>query len=107
MKKNSFALRVPRFNFTSTSINGFLVLCLIIFAFLLGMLTNKVIYLQEQVKNAPVAAAQGGQAAAPVEPTLPPVVKNIGDGHFPVQGDKNAKITMIEFSDPTTTRLGT
>jgi len=97
MKKNSFAMRLPRFKFNDTSLNGFLVLSLVIFAFVLGMLTNKVIYLEQQLKNpAPAAAAPNGQAAAP---TPPPVVTGITNGHFPVMGNKDAKVTMIEFSD--------
>ena len=91
-------MHLPRLKFNDTSINGFLVLSLVIFSFLLGMVTNKVIYLEQQLKNPPPAAAAAptGQAAAP---TPPPVVKNLTNGHFPIMGNKNAKVTMIEFSD--------
>src|SRR5438128_2042775 len=89
---NSFVIPVPQFTFKQTGANGFLVLSLVIFSFLLGMLTNKVIYLQEAL-NAPVPTpAPSGQQAA--EPTPPPVVKNLGVGKLPLQGNKNAKVTL-------------
>lgn len=37
-------------------------------------------------------------AAAPTQPT-PPAKVNVDIGHFPVKGDKNAKVTVIEFAD--------
>lgn len=96
MKKISFLSRLPKFK--SPSGNAFLILSLVIFSFALGMLTNKVLYLEQQLKNpsAQAAAPTDNQAALP---TPPPVVKGITDGHFPVLGDKNAKVTVIEFAD--------
>jgi|SRR6185369_5778410 len=97
MKKSSFAMRLPKFKFSDTGINGFLVLSLVIFAFVLGMLTNKVIYLQEQLKNPVAAVGANPQQQAP--PAPPAVVKGITNGHFPILGNKDAKVTMVEFSD--------
>ncbi|MEK7517889.1 MAG: thioredoxin domain-containing protein [Patescibacteria group bacterium] len=42
-----------------------------------------------------------GQAFAqeiPVSPSLPPKV-SVENGHFPALGDKNARVTIVEFSD--------
>lgn len=97
MKKNSAAFRLPGLKFKNVGINGFLVFSLVIFAFLLGMVTNKVIYLEQQLKNPPAAAAPTQDQAA--APTPPLVVKNLTNGHLPIQGNKNAKVTVIEFSD--------
>jgi protein-disulfide isomerase len=94
-KTQKFTIPLPVFSFRQSSANGLLVFSLVIFSFLLGMLTNKVIYLQQQVNNPPVAPTQQ-QAAAP---TPPPVVKNLSAGKLPVMGSKNAKVTLVEFSD--------
>ena len=75
--------------------NGFLVLSLVIFSFLLGMLTNKVLTLEEALKN-PSVAAPTDQAAAPAPP---PVVEGMTAGKLPVIGNKDAKVTVVEFSD--------
>jgi protein-disulfide isomerase len=96
MKKNPLPFRIPRFNFNTTGINGFLVLSLVIFSFVLGMLTNKVIYLEQQLKNPVAAAPTDAQAAVP---TPPAVVENLSFGHLPLLGNKNAKVTVVEFSD--------
>ncbi len=92
--------RFFKFLLRNASINVFLVLILIIFAFFLGLLTNKVIYLEQQVKNTTVAAAgAGAQNPQPAAPTPPAVVKNLSQGQLPILGNKDAKVTMIEFSD--------
>ena len=39
--------------------------------------------------------AAAGQPAAPAAPTK----VNVDIGHFPIKGDKNAKVTVIEFAD--------
>ncbi|MBP6098823.1 MAG: DsbA family protein [Candidatus Levybacteria bacterium] len=46
--------------------------------------------------NAVAAAPAGQEAQAPQAPTGPVDVEN---GHFPVKGDENAKVTIVEFSD--------
>lgn len=91
--------RFFKFIVKNASINVFLVLTLIVFAFFLGLLTNKVIYLEQQVKNTTVAAAAGAQNPQAAAPTPPPVVDNLSEGQLPILGNKDAKVTMIEFSD--------
>lgn len=79
----------------------FLVLLIIIASFLLGMLFTKVQYLEKG--STTVAAANTGtqpsQAPQGNQPSQAPVKANVGVGHFPVKGDKNAKVTVIEFAD--------
>ncbi len=97
-KKNYFEVRIPKFTFENTRMNAFLVVSLIIFAFLLGMLTNKVLFLQEQNKVllANPTPAEGDVAAAP---TPLPVIKDLKVGKLPLLGNKDAKVTVVEFSD--------
>lgn len=98
-KTNShWNLRIPKLNFKESSLNFYLVLVLIVFSFLLGMLTNKVMYLESQVNGNANAVAANGQAAAPTEP-LPPQIVDVENGHLPILGDENAKVTIVEFSD--------
>lgn len=105
-KSEYFELRIPRIAlnklpFRRPSLNLYLIFVLLLFAFLLGMLTNKVMYLEKQVKDQAAQAAQiaaanaaGGQA----QPTVPPYA-NVTNGDLPMQGNNDAKVTMVEFSD--------
>lgn len=100
-KDDHFNLRIPKLRFRETSLNAYLVFALVIFAFILGMLTNKVLYLEQQVKNsntASNAAPANGQAVVPTEPAPPQVVK-VDAGKLPILGNENAKVTIVEFSD--------
>ena len=98
-KKFLGKITLPKITFKDTPINAFLVVALVIFAFLLGMLTNKVIYLEKQLIN----PTTGTQAALPAGqeayPTVPPVVEGISSGHLPLLGKENAKVTIVAFSD--------
>ena len=95
-EKNYFEVRLPKFSFRNASLNAYLVFALVVFAFLLGMLTNKVIYL-EKTANAPVptAAPTDQQVAAPE----PPAVVKVDNGKLPLMGEENAKVTIVIFSD--------
>jgi protein-disulfide isomerase len=86
--------------FKNSSLNAYLVLLLIVFAFFLGMLTNKVADLQQQVKDSKAnpVVAQNAQALPTTIPT-PAGPVNVAIGHYPTQGDDNAKVTVIEFAD--------
>jgi protein-disulfide isomerase len=98
-KKNkfpNFKFAIPKPTFKDTPMNAFLVVALVIFSFLLGMLTNKVIFLEQQLKNPTTAAAGDAQ---PQGPTPPPFVENLETGKLPLLGNKDAKVTVIEFSD--------
>lgn len=76
--------------------NQVLVTLLVIAAFLIGVLYTKVQYLEKgQAVVAPTA-----QAGTAGNTTPAPAGKvNVGVGHFPVKGNSNAKVTIIEFAD--------
>ena len=77
-----------------------LVVLLIIAAFFIGSLTTKVSMLQGGTGT---AVKEQGAAAAPTQgaPAQPDPNKkyDVTTGSYPVQGDKNAKISIVEFSD--------
>lgn len=73
----------------------FLVVLLIIASFLLGMLITKVQYLEKGAAGVTVPT----QAAAPGQPSPALGKQNVDNGHFPVKGNPNAKVTVIEFAD--------
>ena len=90
-------IRVPKLSFQNTTANGYLVFTLVIFSFLLGMLTNKVLYLDKLAKTGELTAAQPNNTVpSPVEP---PAFVAVENGKLPVLGNKDAKVTIVEFSD--------
>ncbi len=97
-KSKYMEIRLPRLKFGDLTVNGYLITTIIIFTFLLGMLTNKVLYLENSAKLAATAANNQAQApqAAPTEDTTP---KKVSVDDDPVLGQSNAKVTLIEFSD--------
>lgn len=79
-----------------------LVYVLLLVAFLvIGYLLGKVEALQKE--PAPIAAAPVAPAGqAPQQPAAPDpeqVKKDLKMGHLPVEGNNNAKVTIVEFSD--------
>lgn len=80
-----------------------LIVLLLIASFLLGALTTKISYL-EKVKP---TSQQPQQAALPSNsnqpqaqaPQAPGTKVNVDSGHLPILGDKNAKVTVVEFAD--------
>ena len=99
-KSDYMEIRIPRFSFHDASANGFLVITLIVFAFFLGMLTNKVLYLESSAKTANANSAVNAQAVnAPTQPPPPERVDNLEVGKLPLLGNKDAKVTVVEFSD--------
>ena len=71
---------------------------LVVAAFLIGTLITKVSYLE---KGTTTSAPTTGNANPPTAPQTPaPGAKvNVSAGHLPVLGDKNAKVTVVEFAD--------
>lgn len=94
---------LPKFSLPRTA-NAYLIIALIILSFLLGMLTNKVIFLEDALKsqknnpavNNPSANTVQAPQAVPTEDLSP---KKVSIDDDPVLGDKNAKVTMIDFTD--------
>ncbi len=77
-----------------------LVVLLIIASYLLGMLTTKVQYLENGYQpSAGTNPTQQQQAQNPNQPAQPAAKVNVANGHFPVQGNPNAKVTIVEFAD--------
>ena len=95
------SIKKPSFNLSSLAnkilkINivyllGFL---LIIASFLIGVLITKISYLE---KNASSSSSDNtvdvGNIQAPSEPV------DVSEGHLPILDDKDAKVTIVEFSD--------
>lgn len=77
-----------------TSYTPVLMALLLIAAFFLGMLVDKVQYLQAGQGYVPSA-----QQAAGTQPQAPAQKQNVSLGHFPVRGNSNAKVTIVEFAD--------
>ena len=108
-KKDYLELKIPKISFKNSNINYFLVIGLIAFGFIIGMLTNKVLFLQSTLKNNQEAlkAVQSAQtnslpAVNPNNlpaPTQPPSKITVANGHLPSLGNDNAKVTVVEFSD--------
>lgn len=104
-KKAKFDLSkitLPKFTFKETPMNGFLVLALVVFAFLLGMLTNKVTYLEQQASNpAPTTATTTETGAAPPVTVDLETIKGLFDkSKHIVFGDANNKNLIVEIADP-------
>ena len=98
--KDSFTIRVPRFK--NVSLNSYLIFVVVIFAFIMGMLTNKVLDLQAQVnetKSASTASAQTGGSTLPSLQSTPAGPVHVAIGKYPIKGNANAKATVIEFAD--------
>ncbi|MEK7451064.1 MAG: DsbA family protein [Patescibacteria group bacterium] len=87
-KKNKFLSDLS----SSTPI---LLVLLLVAVFLLGSLTTKLSLQNQgvaQTKQAAIAPNQPNQAAAPTK-------VEVDNGHLPVLGSKNAKVTVVEFAD--------
>ncbi len=106
--KEYLEIHIPRISFKDTKINTYLVTALVIFAFFLGMLTNKVLSLEKALKTTTVSnTAPTGQTnnvldntnTARQAPTQPPAKVDIAIGHLSILGADNAKVTVVEFSD--------
>lgn len=82
--------------FSPKSYTPILVILLIIGSFFLGMLVDKVQYLQ----SGGALPNTAGQQAAAGQQQPPPAKKfDNSTGPYPVLGNKNAKVTVVEFAD--------
>lgn len=97
--KNTITIPIPNIR-TSNKIQLLLILLLIIAAFLIGSLWTKMQYLEKaESLTKETASANAPQALpqqAPPEDTTP---KKVSIDDDPMLGDKNAKVTMIDFTD--------
>ncbi|MGE5041641.1 MAG: DsbA family protein [Candidatus Levyibacteriota bacterium] len=88
----SIPSRIPQF-----SQQQILYTLLLVATFLVGYLIATVQYLKNPSKPADTPTAQAGQQQ-PGQPD-PNKIYTVGNGHFPVKGDENAKVTIVEFAD--------
>lgn len=104
---NFIEIKIPKLSFKSTNINLFLTLGLIIFAFLIGILTNRTFFLQNELKTqigrsdkltnqkSVLPASNINAAQNPLSQTK----VDVASGHLPILGSSDAKVTVVEFSD--------
>ncbi len=95
-EKSKASFNLPRIGSNVTPI---LVVLLVVASFFIGSLWTKVKYLEKAPAQPVIAANNGNNAPAPQAPgdDGTPVKVSIDDD--PVLGDKNAKVTLIDFSD--------
>lgn len=84
--------------------NRIMYVVLLVAFLVIGYLVGKVQTLESDNKSSEVASASTStpQQAAPQAPTPPPVeevLANLKVGHLPPEGNENAPVTIIEFSD--------
>ncbi len=87
--------KTPRPQVTQTQI---LVGLLVVAAFVIGLLFPKNGSLFQGVGTAYPTASSAPAAGTPATP-VPGQKVNVSNGHLPVLGNKNAKVTVIEFAD--------
>jgi len=97
-------LRIPKFSLPKWSYpkefsyTPILIVLLIIGSFFLGVLFDKVQYLQKNNQN--IAGTIGTQGVPGNNQQQPPAQKqDVSLGHFPLKGNQNAKVTVVEFAD--------
>jgi protein-disulfide isomerase len=98
-KPDYLEINLPRFKFGPATTNGYLMTLLLVLTFLIGMLTNKVILLEKELKGSPAPASTAQDTAPQPVPTEPAGPIDVSVDDDPVLGDPNAPVTMIEFSD--------
>ena len=90
------SFKVPEFHLQNMKYTPLLMVLLLIASFLLGVLTTKVAYLENQNSQNQQAQAPAGSPGASVQPGAK---VNVTTGPFPVLGDNKAKVTVVEFAD--------
>ncbi len=93
-KKPAFSNVISRF-----TTNQILYGLLLIAVFLVGYLFARVQSLEGGQGSTAGANTGNTVAAANPQPSQPPTNVNVGVGHLPLLGDKNAKVTIVEFAD--------
>lgn len=97
-KNDYFELKIPKLPNFNSSLSPLWVILLLILSYLLGMQTAKLTYIEDKIEKDTALNTQTAQPNNPQQPILGEKV-DIEAGTLPVLGDKNAKVTMIEFSD--------
>lgn len=92
------SFKVPDVDLQNLKYTPILMVLLLVAAFLIGVLYTKVQYLEKGQGTTPATAqvpSQGTQPAAPA----PGAKVNVSAGNLPLLGNKDAKVTIIEFAD--------
>lgn len=97
LKLPSLKLFTPMLAYRPKSYTPFLAFLLIIAAFLLGVLITKVQYLEKGQSTA-VVADNNVPSTGNNQPSVGAKTE-VSVGHFPAQGDPNAKVKIVEFAD--------
>jgi protein-disulfide isomerase len=95
-------VKLKEMNWKKFSSTQVLVALLVIAAFLIGVLFTKVQYLEKNQTNPQQAAVPSAQTNPQQAAAAAPVAGakvNVDPGHFPIRGNKDAKVTIIEFAD--------
>lgn len=99
---NYLSFRLPKISLPRSA-NAYLVIALMVCTFLLGMLTNKVMYLERSLKDGAsslTANQAGANAQAPqAVPTEDLSPKQVSVDDDPVLGQRDAAVTIIDFTD--------
>jgi len=101
LKKIKIDYNLSKFFQDSRSYTPILLVLLLVASFLLGALSTKLAINQNSTGNAQTSAQPNTPQTAPNGPNQPaPGGKvNVDIGHLPILGNKNAKVTVIEFAD--------
>ncbi len=86
---------------SNIKVNQIAYVLLLVAVFIIGYLFSRVQALEKAGAGTQVAAG-AQQAAAPAAPSAPnpaDVLKKLSNGHFPVKGNANAKVKIVEFAD--------
>lgn len=99
-KSSGRTITIPNFNLSGNP-TPVLVALLVVAAFLIGTMYTKISYLEKGTGSTQGTAAYPAASNPPGAPATPaPGQKvNVSVGNLPVLGDKNAKVTVIEFAD--------
>lgn len=105
-KVNLILQKLPKVNFSlqnfvedSKAYTPILLVLLLISSFLLGALTTK-LSLEGKIENNTEPAAAAPQTAPNAPAQVAPGTKvEVDAGHLPIKGNKDAKVTVIEFAD--------
>ena len=97
-KSDYFELKVPRPFLKNIPFIPILVIALVAFSYLLGLQTARIGFMEKDLARIQAVAGTTAGIQDPNEPVLGAKV-DIDPGTLPVLGNKDAKVTMIEFSD--------
>lgn len=100
LRKNLNGVFSNALSYRPKSYTPILAALVVIAAFLIGVLFTKIQYLEKgQAVNINAGSTADTGATTGNQPPAAGAKVDVGVGHFPPQGDKNAKVKIIEFAD--------